>query len=70
MTVLVPQWARLSFEDIVGVTLRFEPVHANRAARWASFQSCVPSSWRIERVVLVLFGVMRSDMDVVEVTRW
>lgn len=70
MIVLVPQCARLSLEDMVGVTLRFEPVHASRAARWASFQSCVPSNCRIERVVFVFFGVMRRDMGVVEVTRW
>ena len=35
----VPQCAKLSLEEMVGVTLRLEPVHAKREARWASFQS-------------------------------
>ena len=57
-------------DEMVGVTERFDPVHASRAARCASLQSCVPSSWRIERVVFVDLGVIRMEIGVVEVTRW
>jgi len=66
----VPQCARLSFEEMVGVTLRLEPVHARREARWASFQSWLPSSCKIESVVFVDLGVMRRETGVVLVTRW
>lgn len=70
VAVEVPQWEKESWEEMVGVTERLEPVQARRAARWERFQSWVPSSCRTVSVSLGDFGVMRRETGVVEVRRW
>ena len=66
---VAPHCARLREADIVGAMRIVLPVHASRALRCVSFQSVVPSSWRMQKEVLVDCVDIRSEMGVVEVTR-
>lgn len=66
----LPQYATESLALILGVTESVEPVQASSAFRCASFQSVVPSSWRMAKDVRGDFVAMRALMGVVDVIFW
>src|SRR5271169_6037575 len=66
----LPQYATDSRALMLGVTESVDPVQASNAFRCASFQSVVPSSWRIANEVRGDFVAMRALMGVVEVIFW
>jgi hypothetical protein len=68
--VVAPQWERASEGVNIGVSVRVRPVQARRAVRCVSFQSVVPSRWRMQKVVCVEGVEMRAESGVVEVMRW
>ena len=68
VTSLLPQWATESLAFTTGVMLRVEPVQARSALRGASFQSVVPSSWRMAKEVkgdLVEMRAVTGDGEVI-----
>ena len=66
---VAPQYERLKEVDIVGVMLSVRPVQARRTLRWVTFQSVVPSSWRMQKDVFVDWVEMSREVVVVEVSR-
>jgi hypothetical protein len=67
---VLPQWAKESLRERLGVMVRVLPVQARRAFRWAIFQSVVPVRWRTATEVVGDCGEMRAVMGVVVVRRW
>jgi hypothetical protein len=56
--------------EIVDFMFSVRPVQARRALRCVSFQSIVPSRWRMQKDVLMLCVDIRREIGSVEVICW